>query len=889
MSTTEPKPRLRLIDARTNRRMSQQDVATELGTTHVNVSRWERGITKPGPYFRRKLSALFGKSEQDLDLLPTPAEDDAAPSLTTGSGGAPPGRPATPDDNGSRSAPSPAISAPATPTALYDPVIPLKSNFPLVGRDDDLRLIRQRLLAGGSVALTALNGIPGVGKTALTIAIAHDPAVRTHFRDGILWAGLGPHPNIPGLLSRWGTLLGVSPAQMAAPGDIEAWWARALRTAIGDRKMLLIIDDAWTVEAALTFKVGGPHCAHLVTTRFPSIASHVAYDGAFILRELNDEQGVQLLHNLAPQVVERERGRVQELVQVVGGLPLALTLMGNYLRKQAYTGQARRITAALARLGDARARLNISEPHTLVESHPSLPTTVQISLQSVIAVTEQFLNEQATAQTGEPVSPALYALSIFPPKPASFSEEAALVVTGSSVETLDLLNDAGLLESSGSGRYTLHQTIADYARLQLDEPSAIAARRRLIAYICDFVEEHRKDYELLDMESNVILTALAAAYELGKQRDLLRMVIAFAPFMLLRAWYTQAAEQVQRVYEAAQALGDDDGLISTLLYLGQIAQKQGNFAQAEAHFQQGLHLARQLNDQEHTCTLLTSLGWITWRRGDFARAEAYLQEGLAIARHLNDQERLCDLLKTLGSLENSRGNYGQSEIYLQEGLMLAKQIEDREQIFTLLINLGAAAGEQGNHAQAEAYFQEGLQLARQIGHREGICVLLANLGDAANELGKYSEAEAYFREGLTLTRQIGHREWTSALLINLGLMKRRQKDFVQAEAYLQESLQLSREIGRPQVIANALYEYGNLYIDQQQSEPAKNIFKEMLDVTPEGARELVAQALYGLARVAAIGGNVQEAHRLGHESLTILEAIGHRKAQEVRDWLNSLR
>src|SRR5438034_3575473 len=30
----------------------------------------------------------------------------------------------------------------------------------------------------------------------------------------------------------------------------------------------------------LTFKVGGPNCAHLVTTRFPYIASHMSIEGA---------------------------------------------------------------------------------------------------------------------------------------------------------------------------------------------------------------------------------------------------------------------------------------------------------------------------------------------------------------------------------------------------------------------------------------------------------------------------------------------------------------------------------------------------------------------------------------------------------------------------------
>src|SRR6266700_2193324 len=79
------------------------------------------------------------------------------------------------------------------------------------------------------------------------------------------------------------------------------------------------------------------------------MAAHVAVGGATEVQELSTDESMTLLRLLAPGVVEREVQKAQTLVQAVGGLPLALTLMGNYLRKQAYSGQSRRITAALER------------------------------------------------------------------------------------------------------------------------------------------------------------------------------------------------------------------------------------------------------------------------------------------------------------------------------------------------------------------------------------------------------------------------------------------------------------------------------------------------------------------------------------------------------------
>lgn len=869
MSKTRPEsqPRVHLTEARNARRWSQQEVAERLGTTYVNVSRWERGITRPSPYFRKKLCMLFGKTERELDLAYETEPLPAAPEAP-GRGGRGSAPPAFADHA--------SVSSTAGGAVLYDPSIPLPPAIHLVGRDEELAHLRRRLLAGGSVALTALNGLPGVGKTTLAITLAHDAEVRTHFKDGILWAGLGPDPNMQGHLSRWGALLGLSSSEVSALKDTEAW-AVALRRTIGSRTMLLVIDDAWRLDDALLLKVGGPRCAHLVTTRFPGIATQVAAEGATAIKELNSEEGMVLLRMLAPQVVEREVQRARELVMAVGGLPLALNLIGNYLRMQSYTGQARRISAALQRLSDAGERLNISEPRGPVERHPSLRSDTPVSLRTVIAVTDQQLDEQASS--------ALHAFSVFPARPNSFSEEAALAVAACSVETLDLLTDTGLLESSGSDRYSLHQTIADFARLQLHD---YAAHERLIAYVTLFVEQHRKDYEVLQIESNNILAALEAAVEQARYSELTRAAVAFAPFLLSRGLYSNAETHLQRAYNAAMARQDEAGLASALLYLGEMSQKQGHYEQAEKYLQEGLGYARGLDDHDRICALLANLGTVSWKSGDYRQAETYLQEGLSLARELGNQERMCGLLDILGSVASRQGSYAQSEIYLQEALKLARQVGEKELTFAILIDLGVTTGEQGKYEQAEAYLQEGLTIARQINRQEALSALLNNLGDVEIELGNYQQAETYFQEGLDLARQLGQREWISLLLHNLGLTSRKQKNFSLSEHYSQESLILAQQIGIPQITCYILNECGNLYLDQHLPDLAEKNFREMLANAPEGGQDLIALAQYGLARVASISGDGEAARHLGAISAAALESMGHRDTSEVKHWLHTL-
>jgi tetratricopeptide (TPR) repeat protein len=604
---------------------------------------------------------------------------------------------------------------------------------------------------------------------------------------------------------------------------------------------------------------------------------------------------MDLLRLLAPDVIAREQQRAHELVQAVGGLPLALTLMGNYLRRQTYGGggssQARRITAALERLSDASERLQISEPHSGVESHPSLTDETQLSLQSIISITDQLLSNAARA--------ALYALSVFPPKPNSFSEEAALAVIATHAnqinktsypdsyyfDLLDALMDSGLLEATAAGRYMLHQTIADYSRLRrpTTEP-----QEKLMSYVMDFLTTHKRSYESLELENSTILVTLEYAHELNKQAELVRMVSDYMPFFLRSGFYAIADGQSQRAYAAAVDLGNQYDVASILLYSGQVKQHQGKLAEAESSFQDGLKIAREIGDEERVSALLNDLGWVTLKQGKLAEADQYLQEGLNIARKLANDERICGIYNALGTVADYSGDVIKAETYLQEGLALARKIRDQEQSCGLLVNLGVVANERGNLAQSEEYFKEGLTLARQIGHRERISILLANLGDTLATQGNYAQAEIYLQEGLLVTKQIEHREWTSAVLSNLGLVAWKRGNYTQGEAYYQESLALARQIGNPIVISQQLDEYGTLLLDQHKIDAADAAFKEILTIIPSESQRLVALAQYGLARVAAAHGNLQEAQKLGKASVAGLGVTNSHQVKEVKDWLNSI-
>ena len=114
--------------------------------------------------------------------------------------------------------------------------------------------------------------------------------------------------------------------------------AARVRAAIGLRRMLLVIDDASTAEAGL-LRVGGPHCAHLFTTRQASLAINLAGANTFAVGEVSVQDAQVLLARFAPALASAPG--LAQLVNEASGMPLALALIGHHLQRLTRLGRRR--------------------------------------------------------------------------------------------------------------------------------------------------------------------------------------------------------------------------------------------------------------------------------------------------------------------------------------------------------------------------------------------------------------------------------------------------------------------------------------------------------------------------------------------------------------------
>lgn len=334
----------------------------------------------------------------------------------------------------------------------------------IIGREDALQELKQRLGVLDAErdsrklqVLTAMRGWPGTGKTTLAAALSYDPEIAQVFPDGTLWASLGQSPNILSELATWGRALGTDTVLHAKSVD-EA--SAQLRAILKNQSRLLIIDDVWEAEHAIPFNVGGPHCATLITTRLPVVASAIvsAPEDVFVLPVLTDEKAYELLKWLAPRAVARHPDETRILVKELEGLPLALQVAGRLLHSEASIG---------FEIPDL-----IEELRTGAKLIEARPPADRIELANETTLTVATLLQRSTERL-DPVTLDCFAyLGAFAPRPATFDLEALAYVweVEDPKPIVRTLVARGLLEPiPETGRFQMHPLLIMHAQSLLTE------------------------------------------------------------------------------------------------------------------------------------------------------------------------------------------------------------------------------------------------------------------------------------------------------------------------------------------------------------------------------------------------------------------------------------
>lgn len=318
-----------------------------------------------------------------------------------------------------------------------------------IHRPAEVRALRDAIFYSDEhrpVALTAVEGMGGIGKTVLARALFDDEVVQQAFPDGLIWITIGREPSFD-----WTTKLREIAGLLGHRADVppEALY----RTAIAEKAALIVIDDIWNKAHLDVFLAESPRSRFLFTTRDSAIAR---FAGAHEYRAdlLDVLQARALLAAWSGLDVVELPSAAEDILRECGRLPLAVSAVGAMLRgasPQEWTD-----TAELLRKADLTAI-----DQQLPVGQDSFFRAIEVSLKA--------LDIEAQERYGQ-----LAVLLDDMPAPLCILETLWNIRPAEARRTSRLLADRSLAQRNpGDGALQLHDLQLDYVRAQYADPESL--------------------------------------------------------------------------------------------------------------------------------------------------------------------------------------------------------------------------------------------------------------------------------------------------------------------------------------------------------------------------------------------------------------------------------
>ena len=606
----------------------------------------------------------------------------------------------------------------------------------LVGRQREIAAIVETLRKPG-VRLLTLTGPPGTGKTRLSLAVAQK-MVRL-YRDGVHFVAFAPITDPQEVAPAIAQVLGIK--------ESRAGILPALTEFLRDKRLLLVLDNfehllsaaplvtdllssAAQVKALVTSReilhLYGEHefpvppLELLDVQRLPTTQSLAFYSRYSSIQLFKDRARAAKSDF---RLTSENAADVARICAWLDGLPLAIEIAAAQVKwhapDQLYAQLSDRLIALTGGPRDLSPRQQ--SLRGAMDWSYELLDQMEKRLFSVLGVFSDGCTEEAVCEARGLIFNAAFE--------ATEQIEVLKTKIRGLVEKSLLRHE---LTPEGQARYTMLETMRDYARDQLEARGELERVQQWhCEYYLRFAQAAQPNIQkggnqaywlsLVECEHNNLRAALAWAIATSNGASTaMELGWAMHSFWYLRGYFSEARR-----------------------WLGQILALDITATATRAN------LLRYASDCAHA-------------QGDYDGARGFEQEGLEISKTLGDEDGIYTSMDGLAILAGIQGDYAQTVELLEQVLLYRRQTNDTQRLTTTLNNLALATRRLGNIERAKQFYEEAVAVTKGVGNLYSLAHALKGLAEIHAKLREYLSAVHLFRESISIRHQLGDIKGTAS-------------------------------------------------------------------------------------------------------------------------------
>ena len=615
--------------------------------------------------------------------------------------------------------------------------------------------------------IVVVTGMPGVGKTSLSVHWAHK--IKSFYPDVQLYANLrgfdsGTPATASQILDQFLRALDVSPSKIP---EHEEGRTALYRSIMHNRKSLIFLDNARDVNQVRPLIPPSSSSLTVVTSR-NKLSGLIVRDGASSvpLAPFSPEAAIDLLTRNEIAASDRELQLALHVARSCGFLPLTLRIILDKIQLR----ENETFKEAAEEIID-----ELSEAQSVLDSFRSVDGYGLNEVKVVFSWSYGGLPDD--------VARLFRMIGLHPGVEFSVDDASKLVGVPrqDAADKLNLLTQLSILERAGRGRYKFHDLMRSFAaeRAHAEEatPEIVAALRRLLLYYIQHVdaadrifaperrhvlseEESRETFESYEsalqwceLERNNLIAAMRAAETAG-QHDLgWQLGMALITYLNLRKYRSDRVAVCEMSVHASLESGNVFGEAWSYTSLGGAYTDVARYEKATECHKEAIRLWRLLEDWEGVGKCLENWSDTYSGQGDFAGAVRVAIEAMNVWRELGKLRDLAITLCTLGYAQLAQNDIVSAGQCFNEALDIRSHA-DMVTVADALRGVAVVSHKMGNPAESRSRFEQAVDVYRGAGDSFGEAVTQRLLSELLMAQGYVSEAKTALIKALGLMRVI---------------------------------------------------------------------------------------------------------------------------------------